>query len=249
MALTADLLGPNQWLHGGPKSYRRPGAGTLATAKRIYLGALAMAVDGVAQPVVSGASMAALCTLIAGADANGGVYLSARDGNVRVEFLTGGNNRTFGIIVAYGSTTDISIQLDTDGGGVATTTAKTLCDKLRAHAEANRYLRCKPQGTGASATAAAAIGAVKHICLLGANQQQQLDNSDGVADLALLPSHCFAVGTYGVLAAANNAPTVNGEGWLSDDFTVTKVDDPLAFRVPVRHTDKGLYFVDLQEAA
>lgn len=245
MTALAGNFVPQSWLHGSPMGHpsRRPGLQQLAIGKKLWLGAVAMAVDGIARPVVSGTDMLALCLKVDGADANGGVYFRARDASVRV-IVSGGTSKTLGVTkVDYGATTDVWLQLGTDNAAAVTSTALEACAAIRAHAEANRLLACKHQGTGAGLAGTTSAAAVPHIAMLGVTQQV-LDNADGAAVLQLLPSHEFKIGVYGMLGSA----TVNGIAWILDDQTVTGTDDPIAFRVPVRASDRGLIFCDLAEA-
>lgn len=246
MALSADLLLRNHWLHGTPKQ-RRPGASSVKAAKVLYLGGVAMEVDGVAEPVLSGSSLVAVCTTIAGADANGGVVLRARKRGVTVQFA-GGTSKTLGVTsITYGATIAILIQQGTDGTPVVTNTAEQMCNLIRGHAELNKLLACKATGTGAGLTATAAATAIKHLSILGVPTERYTAPAGAVLDLR--SSDVFDIGCLAMAGASGAVPTVlNSLAYLVDDAQVKSTADPLDFAVVVKHIEDGRIFVDLCEA-
>lgn len=246
MALSADAPSTN-YANGGIKGSRRPASGTYAAGKVAFLGGINMAVDGVGQPVVSGASMRALCYLLPGADANGGVYLSARRRAVRIRTL-GGQSKTLGVdSISFGATLDITIQLGTDNSSVVTTTGNALVGLILGHGMLSELLRCQPQGTGASISTVAAMTAVPCIALLGVPSERFGDAASNAAQT--LPAElCFHVGDFGIPGATGSLPVVGSVGYLVDDNTLSATADSLSIQVPVRSNERGFYFADLQEA-
>lgn len=239
-ALAANLT-PLAWAQGWIKESRRAAAGTYATAKRGFYGSMNICVNGVAQPLVSGAAMAALCTLFAGGDANSGLYVSARQSGVRVALVSGAAES---INIVNGTTIDISV---TYNNGVST--PLTVANLIRGNGRANELLRVKHSGTGAGVLlVAAALGAVVAIELLGVTERD-IDNSAGGAPLALTEFDVFHVGNYGLIPDAAATPPLNSVGVLLDDQTVTATPDPLAITAPVLQTDpRGFMFCNLLEA-
>lgn len=183
--------------------------------------------------------MAALCLLHAGADANGGSYYSARLPGVTVQHISGAAES----ITVTPSATAIVIAITYNNG---TSTALTLVQLVRRHGEANRLLRTKAQGTGASSPAAQSATAVPFIALEGV-AQRQIGDAASVAAQAMDPTEIFDLGCYG-LVGDTVAPVLNGDGYLIDDQTVSGTFDALALTAPYRVNERGLYCVDLMEA-
>lgn len=246
-ALAANMTPSSAWCQGGIQTSRRPAAGTYATGKRGYIGSLTLAVDGVAQPVVSGAAMAALCSTYGAGNAQ--LIVSARRAGVRLALVDpAGNSKVETVTVAFGATTiDVTVSLATDGGGAITSTPNTIVQSIFRHAQANDLLRVKAGGTGASAVVAAAAAAVKFIELLGI-AEQEVDNSAGGSPLSLRPSVVFHLGKAGLLPAAGAAPLIHSMATLIDDQTVSLAPDSLALVAPVVHIEQDLHYVDLEEA-
>lgn len=234
MSLTGDIL--PKWHQGiGPVRHNR--ASLLLTAVTLWKGAVAMQVDGKAQKPVTGTAMAAKCLLAAGADANGGSYMSARQNKVRVKVTSAAAEK---IVIARGATIDIDVQYNN-----GTSTAATIAQLVDGHAVASRLLRWKAQGTGASSPAAMAFTAVPYISLLGATDARY-DNGAGVADLALeAPAGFFGVGLYRM--TTSDAPALPSICAVSDENTIKQTIDPLDILVPVVIED-GNYFADLAAA-
>jgi len=245
MALSQDVMVREFYQGMRPLQHQRPSAGTMAITL-LYLGALAMQVDGVAQPVVSGTAMKALALKAPGADVNGDVYVSSREANVRLTLL-GGTSKTLDVSVTYtGVYTDVLVQLGTDGGAAVTTTGAGLAQAIRKHAEADRLLRVLSNGTGASIQAVLAATAVPCITLLGVNDCRRLDNAAGAAALQLPPVIAFKIGTWGMQPGAVPPTALGSPGYLVDDNTVSATVDPLALRAPLFAADSGLLFMDLE---
>lgn len=246
-AMTASLIPGPSWLHGMPATCRRPWAGTLATGKKLFIGALTLSVDGVAQPVVSGAAMTALCSAFGAGDSQ--VIVSARRGPVRFSMVDPlGNSKPLGIVIVPGNPIDVVVNLATNGGGTVTSTSSDVVQAIRAHSQANHYLRAKHGGNGTGVVVPLAATLAKVIQLEGVCYRE-IDNLAGVAPLQLMPDDVFHLGKFGVLPLGGAAPKVDQWGFLADDQTVAVGSDPLALAVKVLHVDvQGLYFVDLEGA-
>jgi len=214
---------------------------------KLFHGGLSMAVGGVGNKLLSGASLAALATTIAGADANGGLVVRARQPSVRVQLL-GGVSKSLGVNVVFGATIDVVIQQATDGGGVTTNTALEAANAVRAHALANSLVAIKHTGTGAGLTATAAAGAVAHIAFLGA-AAQTYDASAALADKTLdLPDGIFEQGTYLCLGASGDEPSMPGALVGLADCTCKKTLDPLDFVAPMVGFEGSAFYVDISQA-
>lgn len=240
MTAAAGNFVPLEWFQGLPVRVRRPSAGTIAAGKRAFIGALQLAVNGVLYPLVSGTTLAALCTLAAGADANGGSYYRSNRQNVTIQHISGGAES---IAVTYGST--IAVALTYNNG---TSTALTIAKLVRQNAECQALgIKTKAQGTGASSPAAVAATAIAHIVLEGV-AKRDINNSAGGSALALASDDVFEIGNFGLLPESSAlAPAIDSRGYLLDDQTVSKTADPLNLSGIVRgkRGDSLLYYVDL----
>lgn len=236
MALTQNTF--PYWYQGLP--VRQEHATTLKASTNLFKTAVCMQVDGVVQNVVTGSAMAALCLLIPGADGNGGIFYSARSSGVRVSQTAGGAE---GIVITTGATIDIAVTFV-----AMTSTASGICNLIRSNGMANQYLRCKAQGTGASAPAAQAITAVPFITLLGC-ATAQYDNSAGVTTKTFSPPEMvFDVGTLAMTAGAPPPAVGDPLCWFDDESVVTSVRDFLALGAPLRGIEGAKCYVDLAAA-
>lgn len=236
MAQTSNMIQSMWWTP--PVRHKRARAGTLAAGVRIYQGALCIAVDGVARPAVSGATLLGLGLLHPGADPNGGLYFRASRPQVRVQLISGAAE---GVAITEGATTDVAITYNN-----GTSTAATMVKFLRGHADVRKLLPgIAAQGTGASSPAAQNATAVPHIEVLGPSSREY-DNSGGANPLALAKDEVFPLGAYGMLPASNNAPAVEGVAHIVDDEVVTKVSSLFDLRGRVVGSHGGLYFLDLE---
>lgn len=241
MTALADNLLPIEYYDQLNVIRRRPRAGTVATGKRIFMGALAMAVDGVARPVLNEADQitASIPLLVAGADANGGAYFTARKPNVRVVYVSGVAET---IAFAYGATIDVTITYNN-----GTSTQLTVINNLlRGNSEFNRLLRVAKQGTGASSPSAKTVTAVPCVQLEGVSRHD-LDNSAGGSPMAIDPTIAFEIGAVGLVPKTSDAPTLEALGYLDDDQTVRGTADQLSLRgnVVASRSDSTLYYLDL----
>lgn len=240
MAATNEMITEFQGL---PR--RTVAMGTLATGVKIWKGAQALHLGGVVRPVVSGATLAALCTTIPGADANGGVTLRALRQALRVVFL-GGTSKTLSLdSFTFGaSTLDLNIQLATDNAGTVTTTATALVNFIRSHAFLNQCLVAQATGTGAGLSAVATATAIVYGGLLGA-AADTYDNAAGNANLAI--PMLFQQGAMRV-ATGSPAPTaasIGGQVLMGEDLgSVTTVPGPLDFTAELTNIDsRGAVYV------
>ena len=235
MSLTHDIT-PAWYQNHGPVRHNH--ATTLLASTLLYKGAVSMQVGGKAQKVVSGTPMAALCLLAAGADANGGLYFSARRSNVRVKVTSAAAEK---IVIAKGATIDIDIQYNN-----GTSTAATVIQLIAAHGEAPQLLRFKAQGTGATSPAALAFTAVPYISLLGV-ADRRLDNADSVSDATMSASQgVFGVGAFRMTSA--DGPTLPTMVALADESACKLTVDPLDILAPCVHIAGSAYYVDLAAA-
>lgn len=194
-------------------------AGSLATGKKIWGGSVAMLVDTVVTPLVSGSALVALSTTIPGADANGDIAAYSGQQNVRMQFLAG-VSKVFGVTVSFANAgfVDVIVQLATDNGGVVTSTANDVVAGIRAHALASSLLSVFAKGTGASLAAVAAATAIVKITVLGL-AASTYDNAAGVAPLTIPMSFVWAYANCA--AKVGDAPNINqigGKLLLVDDI-------------------------------
>lgn len=237
-ALTSDI-GPKLWSQGFPLEQRRPYTGNIAASERIFWTSMSIQVDGVAQRYpASVTAMKALGLLAAGADANGNLYFTARTLNVRVKVTLAAAEL---ITVVYGSTIDIDIQYNN-----GTSTAASIIQLLRRHAEASRLLRYVAGGTGASSPAALAFTAVPAIEMLGVPSIAL--NNEVASAQPIGPAVAFDVGYFGAGIDASAPPKVGQIGYLADDNTFTATPDGLALRCRIQKIENGFAYGALQEA-
>ena len=242
-ALAQDSLF-RRWYQGFPSRQLR--AAQFAASKVAYIGSLCMAVNDVAMPVLGGALLVAQATTFAGADADGGVVLRAREPGVTVQFAAG-ISKTLGVTsITYGATIDVLIQQGTDGAAATTNTAEQMCNLIRGNAELNKLLAVKATGTGAGLTATKAATAIACISLKGI-PERRIDNSASGAAVDLLPSIVFHQGVWGM--EGSTPPTLPDDmAFILDDATVTKTADPFNFRAPVVAIDGTTIYIDLTKA-
>lgn len=240
MTALADNLGPVEWYDSLSVVRKRPRAGTVATAVRIFLGALVMAVDGVARPVLNGTDQitASIPLLVAGADANGGMYFTARIPGVRVVYVSGAAEI---VSITYGATIDVTITYNN-----GTSTQATMAKFLQNNGEVMRLLRFKIQGTGASSPAAVTATAVPCVQIEGVSRYD-LNNSAGGSPMAIDPSIAFEIGAVGLVPKASDVPLDDSLAYLEDDQTVRKTADGLSLRgrVVASRADASLSYLDL----
>lgn len=240
MAALTSNIGPKSWSQGFPAQQRRPYTGNIAASEQIFLTSMSIQVDGVARRYpASVTAMKALGLLAAGADANGNLYFTARTLNVRVKVTLAAAEL---ITVAYGSTIDIDISYNN-----GTSTAATIIQLLRRHAEASRLIRYVAGGTGASSPAALAFTAVPAIEMLGV-PSVSIDNSAVASAQPIGPAVTFDCGFFGATLDASAPPQLGQIAYLADDNTFTATPDGLALRCRIERIEQGLAYGALQEA-
>jgi len=248
-ALSSDRLVRRWHQSMGPTAQKRAYATSdnFAASKTAYVGGVMMAVDGVARPLLSGSSLAALCLACDGADANGGIYVRALVPGVTLT-LNGGTDQTLALTsITEGATIAIVIQLATTGTTV-TTTGLVLSNFIRSHARLNELIQAEQQGTGASICAAKTATAVPHIEVLG-ECPERLETVVAAAAMTLRPGVVFNVGPYGMLPLSGSVPTKTGAMVsLVNDVEISKATDRLDFHAPLVAIESGLYYVDLARA-
>ena len=249
MTALSSNMGPCSRMHGLPALHRRPYGGTVANGAHIWLGSNCMQVSGAAQPVVSGSTLLALCTLMAGADGNGGIFVRAKRAGVAVAFISGAAE---GITIAYASgLTDINVTYNN-----GTSTALTIEKLIRGHAEADKLIAVQHQGTGASSPAATSLAQVVDILPLGIADREI--NATGGA-VTLTPDVVFSRNDFGdgtgLLVSDANLPTEGGYVALTDDASCSALPasqcDIMAPCVGVNESAggaTGIYFIDLGRA-
>jgi len=199
-------------------------AGTLKAGTVVFKGVMAMMIAGV---VYNAGDPTSLLTAIAGADANGGLKVWARQSNVRLQ-IAGGTSKALGVTVTFANAgyIDVVLQQATDGGGLTTSTAAAAAEALRAHGLARRLIRVAYTGTGAGLTATTAATAVPVLRLLGWSSKTYGDAAS-VADQAIEME--FKTG-IALAAAAADAPTraqLGSKVRVADNLTVGSVLGPL----------------------
>lgn len=239
MAALSSDIGPKLWSQGFPLEQRRPYTGNIAASERIYWTSMSIQVDGVAQRYpASVTAMKALALLAAGADANGNLYFTARTANVRVKVTSAAAEV---ITVAYGATIDIDVQYNN-----GTSTAATVIQLLRRHAEASRLLRYVAGGTAASSPAPLAFTAVPAIEMLGVPSIAL--NNEVASAQSIGPAVAFDVGFFGATLDQSAPPKAGQIAYLADDNTFTATPDGLALRCRIEKVENGFAYGALHEA-
>lgn len=244
MSFTTNETG-TAW-DGFPK--RSVHASSLAAGQKIYRGSIAIMLGGDVYRASSFLSAPLNARLLSapGADANGGIQAYALRQNVRYSQLTAGANKTLSVDVQYGaSTTDVVVQLATDGAGAATSTANAVANAVRAHAEANKLLKIAATGTGLGVTAAFAALLVIQGALLGVSDGTY-DNSTGGG--AITTPMLFTKGICQLATLSADQPTaaqIDGFVALIDDQTVRATPSPLDITVRLVDVENGQVYVEL----
>ena len=210
---------------------RSVSASSLATGKKLYKGTLGMHVAGVVQPLLSGASLAALLTTIPGAaaGANAGVTFRPSKVNVRVSHA-GGTSQSLRVISStFGATyVDVAIGLATDNADAVTTTAAAYVAFWRSHAFLNSLSQVLATGDGTGLCATASVTALTFASVLGWSSDTY-DNAAGGSPLPVAMSF-----NQGAARVANGTPAVTAamigsQVALTDDITVDAAIGALDF--------------------
>lgn len=203
---------------------------SLGTGQKVFKGSFPMIVNGTLYrggPVPSAGLLA-----VAGADANGGLNLFSNQANVRYSQITGGANKTLGVSVTFGaSVVDVIVQLATDGGGAATSTAQAVMNAVLGNALASKFLKINYTGTGAGVAAAFAASFVPVVTLCG-TAMNTYDNAAGVAAISI--PMVMQRGTIAVAPLATDPPTaamIGSQVAFADDISVKATVGPLDLTV------------------
>jgi len=178
---------------------------------------------------------------VAGADANGGFRVIAREPNVHLQIV---NGATTSVVVNQNTTVKV-ILLTAD---VATVTAAVALQALLGNEQAGELIDAHYTGTGAGLIAALTSTQVPWVRLLGV-ASGEFDASDVTgADTALDKFAHYAQimsGSVGLLPDATSPPTAGQMGWITDNATVTADWAPLLLPVYVDKVSGGLAFCRL----
>lgn len=177
---------------------------------------------------------------VAGADANGGFRVIAKEPNVKLQIA---NGATTSVTVTQ-STTFKVILLTAD---VATVTAAVALQALLGNAQARELIDAHYTGTGAGLIAVFDATQAPFVRMLGV-AAGEFDASDAVADTALDKFAHYAQimsGSVGLLPDATSPPTAGQVAWISDNATVTADWAPLLLPVYVDKVSGGLAFCRL----
>lgn len=203
---------------------------SLGAGQRVFKGSFPMIVNGVLYR--GGAVPSAGLLAVAGADANGGLNVFSNQANVRYSQVTGGANKTLGVSVTFAaSTIDVIVQLATDGGGAATSTAAAVMGAVLGNALSSKFLKIGYTGTGAGVAAAFAAAVVPVVTLCG-TAMNTYDNLAGVSALSL--PMVMQRGTIAVAPLASDPPTslmIGSQVAFADDISVKATVGPLDLTV------------------
>lgn len=178
---------------------------------------------------------------VAGADADGGFRVIAKEPNVKLQIA---NGATTSVTVTQ-STTFKVILLTAD---VATVTAAVALQALLANAQVRELIDAHYTGTGAGLIAVFAATQAPFVRLLGV-AAGEFDASDvPAADTTLDKFAHYAQimsGSVGLLPDSTSPPTAGQVAWISDNATVTADWAPLLLPVYVDKVSGGLAFCRL----
>jgi len=176
MSATNEYVG--QW---APLPQYAVHASVLKAANKVYRGTLAIQINGIVYNMDQ--NLTSYYLTVPGADANGGVVLWSKQDNVRYRQVSGGANKKEALSVVFGSSTiDVTMQLETDGMGVVTSTGLSVATFLLSNAFAQKYFQFSYTGTGLGLAAISSFTLVPQAFLLGLSETTY-DNAAGVVDL------------------------------------------------------------------
>lgn len=178
---------------------------------------------------------------VAGADADGGLRVIAKEPNVKLQVANGAS----AIVTVTNSTTFKLIFLTAP---VATATAADAVQYLLGNADAAKLIAVTYTGTGAGLIAAAAATEVPFVRLLGvaAGEYDASDTtgSDPTVDIYEHLAQIYA-GTIGLLPDSTTPPVAGQVAWIKDNATVTADWAPLLLPVYVDSISGGLAYCSL----
>lgn len=238
-ALASDKL-TRKWLSDGLRA-RSVAAGQLAANQTVYLGAVAMSVDGVVRPVVSGSALLQLGSEVGGGGANNSIYLRALTQAVKAELADPGSNNAHehvDVNFAEGEVR-ISIFLATDGMGGITSTASSVVQSLRRHGLASQLVVAEAKGNGSGVLPAVSLTPVKHLEVLGVACRRLVSKSTAIP---LTPSDEFLTGVYGLSATGG---VTGGMVAILNDQEVGRPTNGFDFVLPAVSVRDGVAYCDL----
>lgn len=229
---------------------RTVNADTIRAQTIIYKGHMAMRVGGVITSLNNGFSTLNGFMLIhPGSGINGQLIIYALQHNVRYIQL-GGVSQTLGVSVVFSnSTTDVIVQLGTDGGGNPTSTAVQVRNAILAHALASKLLRIQYNGSG-NATTSATVGVdplpVPHFYLIGV-AEETYDNAASLTNTTMRMR--FNQGVVDVATTQLDPVTLamtGGMVGIFDSVTVRATPQPLDYQVKlIDISTNGIISVDI----
>ncbi len=158
----------------------------------------------------------------AGADANGGLRIIARQPNITITIANGG-----AVAVAVAGT------LITLTAVIGTTTAAAARAALLADARVNQLIDVAYTGDGTGTILTVTNGAIPHVVPYGISKTERSNADDSTNDNALIlgdPEEMFEFGAFGFIVAST--PAVPSTVYLSDNQTVTQ--DYAALLLPLQ---------------
>jgi len=194
-------------------------------ATTIAQGELAMAIDGVAYPAMSGTALAGKLvqlTSYLGDGTNGVAYRSIGRQRVKIQYLAG-TSKTLGlggVLQGVGITAlTLQIQLGTDGGGLVTSTLADVANFVNRDAACAFYgVKAAAYGTTSTLAALTAATAIAKVGLLGWAQATYTNASTSAnADL----EQVFYLGTKTVAGSSLARADVPGVGCVVNATTVS----------------------------
>lgn len=182
---------------------------------------------------------------VAGADANGGFRVIAKEPNVSFQVANGANT-----VVTVVNLTGLTLKVVLLTGSVAYLTAAEAVQAVQANAEANKLVDLTYTGTGAGLIEVAPATSVPWVRILGV-AGGEFDATDVTgADTALDKFAHYAQIMQGSIALVpdSTTPPVAGQvGWIKDNDTVTADWAPLLLPVFVDKISGGMAFCRLPQ--
>jgi hypothetical protein len=219
----------------------------LPAGQRLYKGTLVANGDGKVYPastVVSPNPLFGRVLTVTGGG-TGVLYLYSPFANVYYSQVVSGNNTPLSVGVSWlpnSSALSIIVNLATDSGGAATSTASNVAQALWAHPIAAKYLRINTNLALGAMTALTSTR-VPQFTILGI-ADETYDNAAGVTDVTL--SMRFVKGAVKLLGLATDLPIAGmsgGEVAVVDNITVkaTIADNDLTLPLVEVAPDGGIY--------
>ena len=183
-------------------------------------------------------------SIVAGADANGGFRVIAKEPNVKFQIVDATAGKPT-IVTVTQSTIYKIVVLTAD---VAAVTAVVGMNAVLASADASKLVDLTFSGTGAGLVAVAAAASIVHVRLLGL-AMGEADASDTTVDDVVVDKFAHEAqimqGCLGLLPDATTPPISGQWAWVKDNATVTADWAPLLLPVFVEKVSGGLAFCRL----